>query len=1020
MKKLFLFYLLLLISAANRVQASDHVAGSVSVQVLSQDDELSVPYATVFIKGSNSQYLADEAGSFSMQANIGDIIIVSSLGYKTEEIPVTSRNMIVRLIPMIHELQSVEVVATALGIKRAAREIGSSAEVVSSNELNKSAPVNPLTGLAGKVAGLRINTFDSKVDPQLQIRIRGTRSINGDNDPLYVVDGVPVPDINRLNSNDIESVTVLKGANAAALYGSEGVNGALIITTKSGEKGKGRINYKNSTTFSKAYFLPEIQKEFGQGMDGAYNPAQYQSWGPKFDGTMKDFGPKLPDGTQPQILYAAPSDDVREDLFTTGLNMQNDLSFAKENQNSSFYMSLHNAQVKGIIPDDKSDRTSFRFNGTNRWGNLKASANVSYTDVNTDMTPDGPWVSAYQFPANFPIDRMKNWEDADSWGNPNNFFTTDVKNPYFLIDTYRDKTEQQLLNGKAELEYRFTPWLKALYRLGLYNSSTQTRSTVAKFEAPGKRNQVGSVTDGATDYRRLNSDVIVSLNHNINDFNLSAILGHNVRDDYTKGLSLGASNLLFPDLFNQDSRAGDLTGSSAITRFRQVAVYGELTAGYKNFLFLTFTGRNEWVSVLSKENRSYFYPGVSGSFVFTDAIAPLRESEILSFGKLFASYNKTGNVSSLKPYSLNNAFTQGNGFPYGNLVGFAPSVINPNPNIKPEFVRSFEAGAQLSFFERRLNMDVAYAYSNSDGQIFQATSSAATGYTSSILNVGTLTNNILEITADVDVIRNRNLRWNVGVNYTYIANKVKDLYGTDNSEEYNIFRQSYAIKGKSFPSLKLTDYVRDPEGRIIVNSDGLPTAATEPTYLGTMVPPHQLGMQTTLSYKGLTVNMEFDCRLGAWMYSEVANRMIQRGVHPMTTEYNREEFVIPNSVVEVKDAAGNVTGYAPNTTVAKDSDKSSYWNKYVAGYSVNYAAPGDYLKMKTLAVQYTLPREWMDKQSLLKEVTVGLLATNLFIITHKDNTFGDPEYLYNNTAGYYSWRQVPPYRTYGFSLNVAF
>lgn len=1019
MKKFFQSLLLLLLLCGSTVNASIPPTASVKGQIISLDDEMTVPYATLFIKGSNSHYLSDKEGQFSVQANIGDIIIVSSLGYKSEEIPVTSHQLTIKLAPMIHELQSVEVVATALGIKRAAREIGSSAEVVSSKELNKSAPVNPLTGLTGKVAGLRINTYDSKVDPQLQVRIRGSRSINGDNDPLYVVDGVPVPDINRLNANDIESVTVLKGANAAALYGSEGVNGALIITTKTGEKGKGRLSYKNTTTFSEVYLLPTMQKEFGQGMDGVYNPTQYQSWGPKFDGTMKDFGLPLPDGTQPQILYAAPTDDMRKDLFTTGLNMQNDLSFAKENEHSSFFMSLHNTQVKGIIPDDKSTRTSFRFNGSQLWGNLKATANINYTDSKTDVTPDGPWVSTYQFPANFPIHQMKNWEDANSWGNPNNFFTADVKNPYFLIDTYRNKSEQQLLSGKAELEYRFTPWLKAMYRLGLYNSSTQTRNTVAKFEASGKRNQVGSVADGATDYRRINGDFILSVNRNFGDFNLSAIFGHNLRDDYTKGLSLEASNLLFPDLFNQGSRTGDLTGSSAITRFRQLAAYAEFNAGYKNYLFITLTGRKEWVSVLSKENRSYFYPGVSGSFVFSDAIASLSESEVLSYGKLFASFNKTGNVSSLKPYSLNNAFTQLNNFPYGNLVGFTPSTVNPNANIKPEFVRSFEIGTQLSFFERRLNLDAAYAYSISDGQIFTATSSAATGYTSSILNVGTLTNDVIELSADVDVIRNRDWRWNIGLNYTYIANKVKDLYGTDNSEEYNIFRQSYAIKGKSFPSLKVTDYKRDPEGHIIVNSDGLPTAATDPTYLGTMVPPHQLGMQTTLNYKGLTLNMEFDARLGAWMYSEVANRMIQRGVHPMTTAYDRQEYVIPNSVIEVKDANGHIS-HEPNTKVAKDSDKSSYWNKYVAGYSINYAAPGDYLKLKTVSIQYTLPRSWMSKQQIVQDVTIGLLATNLFIIKHKDNDFGDPEYLYNNTAGYYSWRQVPPYRTYGFSLNVAF
>ena len=986
--------------------------------VLSADDDQPIPYATVIAKGTNNYTTTDDTGKFSINVYRSDTLVISFMGYHTAEVTTDINPLQIKLQPSAFTMG--EVVVTALGIKRSPRELGSATEVLSNKQLNEGAPVNPLTGLTGRVAGLRVNMFDSKVDPNIQVVMRGSRSLTGDNSPMYVVDGVPVPNINRLNSNDIESVTVLKGANSAALYGSEGVNGALIITTKSGS-GKGTINFKQTTTFSNVCLIPKAQTEFGQGIDGVYSPTDYASWGPSFDGTMKDFGTVLPNGTQPQVLYAAPNKDVRYDLFDTGLNMQNDLSFSKKTDNGSYFMSLQNVTIKGIIPNDKSSRNGIRFNTTQNFGKLRVASNLNYSYTSTETTPDGPWISMYKMPANFPLSEMKNWQDENSLGNPGNFFTTTVKNPYFLIDSYRNKSEQQLINGKVEFEYQFTSWLKAMYRLGLYSSTTQTRNTVARYDSKRSGASVqGSVADGSSNFRRLNGDFILIANKEFGKFRVSGILGQNFRDDYTKNVNLAASNLLFSDLFNQGSRIGNLGGTSRIARERQLAIYGEATVGYDNYLFVTVTGRNDWTSLLNPDNRSYFYPGVSGSFIFSDAISALKDAEVLSFGKIYTSYNKTGNIN-LTPYALALAYSQSGGFPYGDLVGFIPSSKNPNREIKPEFVRSFEIGTQLGFFNHRLNVDFAYVYSNSEGQIFAATSSAATGYTTTMVNLGELENNIWEFSIDGDIIRSPDIRWNVGVNYTYIDNKVKDLYGSGEAEEYNIFRQSYAIKGRAYPSLKVTDYARDPQGRIIVDAvTGLPSAAAAPTYKGTMVPPHQIGLQTSFRYKNLSIYADFDCRLGGWMYSELINAMIQAGTHPMTTEYGRKEFIIPNSVIAQTDAQGNTT-YAPNTNiVAKGSDKSSYWNKYVAGYSVNYAVPSDYLKMRTLSIKYTLPDAAMRKIGFVKKITVGAEATNLFVIRHRDNDMGDPEYLYNNTAGYSSFRQVPPYRTFGFSINAIF
>ncbi|WP_343700055.1 SusC/RagA family TonB-linked outer membrane protein [Chitinophaga sp.] len=909
-----------------------------------------------------------------------------------------------------------EVVVTgALGIKRSARELGAAAQLVSNEELNQGKVVNPVFGLASKVAGLRINMYDSKVDPQVKIVMRGSRSLNrGKNDPIYVVDGVPVPDISRLNPNDIESITVLKGANAAALYGSEGVNGALMITTRSGQKGRAVVKFSNTTTFSQVYLLPPAQTRYGQGTEGVYSPTMYESWGPLFDGSTRDLGGVLPDGTQPTQTYAAPSKDNRLDLFQTGITQQNDLSFSGGDDKSTYFLSLQHAAIKGIIPEDASRRTGARFNGSRRFGKLNTSYNINYIYFNRNTTPDGPWITAYQLPANFDYTGMKDWQTANSAANPLYFFTDQMKNPYFQIGNTRDRLAQQTLNGKVELDYQVTDWFKAIYRLGLYSISEETRSTAGKFEAPGRRNVVGSVDDGSRNFRRVNGDLILSFNKDFGKFSTRLLLGQNFRADYTKVNAVGAGNLTLPGLFNPGSRVGELNGNSGITEYRSVAGYGELTAGYNNFLFLTLTGRNDVVSVLSPENRSYFYPGVSASFVFHNVIPALKHSRALSFGKVFASWNKTGNVT-LDPYNLNNAYSQINGFPFGNMVGFTPSSEYPNPNIEPEFVTSYEAGVQLSFLDNRLHFEGSYAYSDSKGQIFKANTSRAIGYNTAVVNAGRLTNNVIELSLNADVIRDRgrDIRWNIGGTFTHINNRVRELY--EGLEQFPIFRQSYAVKGSAYPALLVSDYKRDPQGRVVVNATtGDPIQATAQSHLGTMVPPYQMGLHTMFSYKGISLRAQFDSRLGGWLYSEIAPRMFTAGTHPWTDDYDRKPFVFPNSVIEVSEGK-----YEPNTSKLTSGGGKSFWQQQ-GSVQYNTAAKSDFFKLRELAVNYSLPVSLLRRQQLVKDVNIGVVGTNLFIIRHKDNIYGDPEYLYNNTDGYLSFRQVPPYRTYGFNINVTF
>ncbi|WP_333624621.1 SusC/RagA family TonB-linked outer membrane protein [Sphingobacterium siyangense] len=963
----------------------------------------------------SSSVMTGSQGSFRIRLHQGQTLVVSHLNYTPQEIQVRSgqSNLVIRLAEDPHMLSEVNVTG-ALGIKRQARELGTSAQSVDNQELNLGKVVNPLLALSSKVAGLRINATDlttGKTDPGIQIRLRGTRSLNrSKNDPIYVVDGVPLPDITRINPNDIQDITVLKGANAAALYGSEGVNGAIMITTKSGRAERGQINYSNSTLFSKVFLLPPAQQRFGQGQNGVYSPVANESWGDRFNGEVRDFGLPI-NGVQPTKVYSAPDKDNRLDFFDTGVTVQNDLSFSSGDDKGSYYVSLQDVRIKGVIPGDKSSRTGVRFNGSRRFNKLNTSFNTNYVFFKNNTTSDGPWLSVYTQPANIDYKDARNWQDPSSPNHPLNWYNpvAGTRNPIFMADNNRNTSDQHTLNSKLEFNYEFTDWLDATFRTGLYFQSEPGRVTNKKLVSNvATRNINGSVNDTHRGFTRFNNDLILNFHKNFGDFSTKFLVGQNVRMDDTKSINISATNLLFEDIFNPGSRTGELAGGSTITKYRSLATYGEFTAGYKNYLFLTLTGRNDQVSVLDPGNNSYFSPGVSSSFVFTDAIASLQKSRVLSYGRIFASFNKTGNVT-LDPYRLNLSYSQTAGFPFGSLVGFTPSLSEPNRSIKPEFVKSFEVGTQLGFFNDRLRTDIVYAYSDSDGQIFDAGISRATGFNSTIVNAGQIINKTYEIMINGTAIKSKDLNLQFGLNFSYTDTKAKNLYAGD---EFNIFRQAYAIKGLQYPTLRMTDFLRE-DGKIVLDPNGNVIPSEEEKVMGTMVPPYLFGFNTKFNYKSFTMGFQIDARLGSWMYSEVIPRMFAAGTHPETAKYDRQPFIMPNSMVRLADGS-----IVENNEVYSKGDKA-WWTAYGNIQSVT-AAKGDYLKLRELYIGYDLPQSWLFHQRMIKKASIGFVGNNLFIVRHSSNTIGDPEALYNQTDGYNSFRQIPTSRSIGFNVNITF
>lgn len=1005
----------MLLALVNISFAQQHI--TIRGKVIDQESGIALQGASIVVienKPSGSA-ISGSSGGFVINSHIGQTLRVSMVGYLTKDIKIdnSSTRLTVELEQNTNLLSEV-VVTSALGIKRSSRELGTSAQSVNNESLNLGKVVNPLLALSSKVAGLRINATDlttGKTDPGVQIRLRGTRSLNrSKNDPLYVVDGVPVPDITRLNPNDIEDITVLKGANAAALYGSEGVNGVLMIVTKSGKSGRGELNFSNSTTFSNVFLLPPAQNIFGQGQNGVYSATEAQSWGDKFDDSIRDFG-GLINGEQPKKLYAAPSKDNRLGFFDTGFTTQNDLSFSGGEQNNSYFLSLQDVRINGIIPGDKSSRTGARVNGSRTFNKLNTSYNVNYVYFKNNTTSDGPWLSTYTQPANIDFEEARNWKDNSSPNHPLNWYNAvaSTRNPIFMADNQRNTANQHTLNSKLEFNYQFNEWFSATNRIGYYLQNEDGRITTKKLVSNiSTRNINGSVNDTGNSFNRLNNDFILNFNKSFGDFTTKLLLGHNVRMDNRKVINIAASNLLFDDIFNQGSRSGELTGGSTLTKYRSLSTYGEFTVGYNNYLFLTLVGRNDKVSTLAPERNSYFTPGISTSFVFTDAIKSLQNSSVLNYGRVYASYNKTGNVT-LDPYRLNLTYTQTNGFPYGSLVGFTPNLSEPNRFIKPEFVTSYEVGTQLGFFNSRLNTDITYAHSDSDGQIFTAGISRATGYSSTIVNAGRMINKTLEVMVNTTPIRSQNFELNFGVNYTYTDTQAKDLYAGD---EFNIFRQAYAIKDHQYPTLRMSDFERK-DGKIVLDKNGNIIQAQDEVILGTMVPPHLFGFNTNLRYKDFNFGFQIDSRLGSWMYSEVIPRMYAAGTHPETAKYDRQPFIMPNSMVKLDDGS-----IVENTSVYSKGDKD-WWTKYSNIQTVT-AAKADYLKLRELYIGYSLPKDLLAKQNFFKNASLGLVGNNLFIIRHKSNKIGDPEALYNQTDGYSSFRQIPTSRSIGFNVNMSF
>lgn len=1030
-KKLFCSFLIVL-------AGSFQLYGQTSIKgkVIDENGEPVIGASVIVEANTNEATLTNIDGSFAVTTRkpLPVKLAVKFIGSITQEITVSDASKPLSIILKTDDKTLEEIVITAGGIVRARREQGYSTTKLTNAELTAGKSTSLAGGLTAKIPGLQVNAISSGVNPNYRLVLRGNRSITGNNQALIVIDDAIVSSdlLNNINPEDIEELQVLNGASGAALYGSDASNGVLLVRTKRGTKGKPQIKFSHTMTFEEVSFYPKLQNRFGQGTVAdaqIFDPQENQQYGPAFDGSLRALGNPLENGDQQYTTYSAKSD--REDFWETGVKNQTDVSVSFGSDNSTSFISAQYLDASGTTPNDKYTKISLRLNNTQKiLPNLNLTYNANYVENNYDITNfTGTVYDLLQnIPANVPVTSYKDWKN-NKFATPDGWFNPWYENPYWYIDNGRSLTKNTYLSGKIEVKYDIKPWLSVLYRGSLSNRYYQNRSTLQKTNLSDyslnvikKENIAGSVSDGSYNKYIYTQDFQAALKKSINDFSLNLTLGFAHINKTEKYATISATGIVIPGLYNAaNNRLNTLGGSDPIYEQRNYGVWGDFVAGYKNYLFLHVTGRNDWTSLLAPENRSYFYPSVDASFIPTDAISALKNSEVLTYAKIRAALSRTGNVN-IDPYSLVPTFSSVSGYSNGTYFREGGSLVSPD--LKPEITTGYEVGTELRFLRDLINAEFTYYRTSTKGQTISASIAPSSGYTSYLINTGEVTNEGIESSIRINPIRTKDWNLSVGANYTHNKNVLVSLYPGVNRIGVNGSGIIFAEEGYELNQIIVTDYNRDDQGRVIVDRNtGYPSQASATVHAGNTTPKHRLGVDLSLRWKNLSISTLFEYR-GGYYYAahNLGANLDFTGGSARSAYYNRERFVFPNSSYEDPDNPGK---YIENTSITISDGGTGFWTNstYNRGVRTNYVYSGSYWKWRELAISYKVPQKFIKKISTyLQDVTISAQGRNLFLWTPKSNEYTDPDYSVNdnNAIGVASLDQTPPTRYFGGTLSVTF
>ena len=1036
-KRLIIVFLLLLMSNAILLaQGRRTITG-----VVNDNNGKPVPSATVSVKGTTQSVVTDENGRYSITVDNGNAVLVfSSVSYTAKEIAVGSSNSLnAKLETSAGDLG--EVVVTALGIKREKKSLGYAMQEVKGETLVSAKEPNLANALSGKIAGLQVVRSSDGPAGSSKILLRGSNSLTGSNQPLIVVDGIPIdnftgaPDngywnrsldmgngIADINPDDIESLSVLKGPSAAALYGSRAGNGVILITTKSGRKQNGLgITVSSSLGLESIFTNPDMQNTFGQGSDGVYDNTVTSSWGPKAEGqTVVNW-----DGKSVQMgIY-----DNIENYMQQGVTQNHSLSFQQQFKQTSVYTSFNRLEDKGLVPGIKLTRTNLTARAVTKFGNndrWTTDTKIQYSNAIANNRPIGGRDNSsayvlYMLPRSLDIRQFSGAATSDGkmiwfpgagsqvnpyWGNRYNLNT--------------DNRDRFIMNGSVK--YNFTSWLNAEVKGGadLYTTNTESKVYGGSPLTPTGRYGLGKQTFSETNY----STLITAKKDNVfGRLGGVVTLGGNLMSQKWSSISANSGQLVVPNLFSLNNGVNNPTVGEGFTQRRINSVYGNVQVNYDGYLFLDATFRNDWSSTLSKTNRSFFYPSLALSYVYTDMFRNMGASlpAWLSYGKIRASYAEVGN--DLPPYQLYNTYGIGKD-PNGNTTaGRNPVLLDPN--VQSELIKSVEVGTEMRFLGNRIGFDLSWYKANATRQLIDLPMDPQSGYSAKKINAGDIQNTGIELMVDGRILSSANsLNWNIALNYSSNKNTVEELsegvtkYGLGGFDDLSVL----AVVGEKYGEIYGTRYNRVKDkgspyyGQIILNADGIPTRDPEIVKLGNQQATGLLGVTNTFEYKGFGLSFLVDARFGGQIFSATQVAMQAFGTAAITAPGGARENFVADGVVS--DGAG---GYVKNT---KAVSPQLYYRGIATANNLGISEANLYdaanVRLRNVQLSYDLPLSFLSKTPI-QRAKVGVSCNNVWLI--KSHVRGiDPESVYatNSNATGFENAGLPTTRTFLFNLSLSF
>ncbi len=1092
MKKRIMTLLAMLFLIVGGVFSQTKVNGT----VVSQDDGQPVVGVSVLVVGTNVGTVTGSDGRFSLTVPEGKTMLrISYVGMETLEV---SARPNMRIVLRNGDTNLDEIVVTAMGIKRSAKALGFSATAVDGDEIAAARTSDIMSSLQGKVAGVQISGAATDPGASNSVIIRGISSLGGSNQPLYVIDGVPMNNsavyssdglnsgydfgngANAVNPDDVENMTILKGAAATALYGSRAANGVILITTKSGKQQKGLgIEYNGGLQWEQVLRLPQMQNEFGMGWNGDKTDDENGSWGPRFDGSTLKYGTVY--NNSQQIKSYLPIENNMKDFFDTGFRFNNSISFNGATDHSDYFVSFSHLKDDGIIPTEADSYKKYTFSarGTHKVKSLTFSSALNYAYQKNNFVQTGQgfenmYNSIMQTPRDIAIAELKDLKNP--FNTPGYYYTPySVMNPYYILENHLNEYESERFYGKFQVDYDFLKWFKLTYRLGLDTSTGHHHTGMPNYAAlfPDTPNwdselstETGYTSQQTTRRREINHDVMLTFDMPVNDFNINAIAGFNGNERNSSYLYSKVTNLTIPTFFNLSNSAEIPTVEQSEWKRRLYGIYGQAELAWRNQAYLTLTARNDWSSTLPKGNRSFFYPGVTASYIFSELLKD--KAPWLSFGKLRLAWGKTGNDANVymtDPYYIQGLFNSSgwadSAFPFTKTGTNAYTVGNVlgSSTLSPEMTTETEIGVQLAFLKNRISLDATYYNRNSDKQITRLSVDPASGYTAQNVNLGKIRNRGIELLVTLVPVRTKDFEWTFTWNYTKNYNKVvklpEEMNGRASIYGFTGGTGLYAVEGEELGTFEAyvpktvptiadgTNYEYDESvvGKVIVDGKGLPQNSDEQVKIGSINYKYMMGFGNTLRYKDFSLSFDIDVRHGGLMFSRTHDITYFTG-NAMQTAYNdRNPFTVQNAVMvvgkELTQAYENgvpvvddknqpvmveVPVYGENDIPLYGTTLYNYWDNGAMALDAGSLISKSYVKLRQVVFGWDLPKKWLAG-TFLTGVRLSVFGNNLLLWTPSENTFVDPEassFGNDLTGNFGEYSSNPSSRKFGFNVSVKF